>query len=73
LSESTVRHLIKDNFIETVAIGRRRLIVVDSYRKYLTDRQKAGPVDCRRNGFVPTVGRRRGSRVIDGRVIPPAV
>jgi hypothetical protein len=73
LGKTTVGHLIKDNILKTVAIGNRRLIVVESYRKLIADKQNAPPVDCRRNGDVPTVGRRRGSRVVDGRVIPPAV
>jgi hypothetical protein len=43
LGVSTVWAMIKDKRLETIAIGRRRLIVIDSYRR-LIEGQRATPV-----------------------------
>jgi hypothetical protein len=53
LGESTVWAMIHDGRLETIAIGRRRLVLIDSYRR-LIERQRTGPqLDARRNGVVP--------------------
>jgi hypothetical protein len=46
LGISTIWAMIKDERLETVAIGRRRLIVLDSYRR-LIDEQRSAPVQPR--------------------------
>jgi hypothetical protein len=43
LGESTVWKLIHDGQLETIAVGRKRLVVVESYRR-LIEAQRAAPV-----------------------------
>lgn len=58
LGQSTVWAMISDGRLETVAIGRRRLVLLDSYKR-LIEGLRAGPVaDCRRNSTVPPARRR---------------
>jgi len=57
-----VNELIAAGEIETVVVGARRLVIVDSYCRYL-DRQRAKPQDARRNkaGAIPAMGAKRSA------------
>ena len=48
LSEWTIWGMIARGELESVAVGRRRLVVVDSYRRLIDERRKAPPRDARR-------------------------
>jgi hypothetical protein len=54
--ESTVWKLIHDGDLETVAIGRRRLVLIDSYRRLIEKLRQGAPQDARRNSTVPSLG-----------------
>ena len=56
LSASSIWSLIAAGTLQTVAVGRRRLILLDSYRALIRTALGAPPVDCRRNGIVPKLG-----------------
>jgi hypothetical protein len=56
VSESTAWQWIKDGKIETVAIGARRLVVVESYRRLVAQKLEEPPADARRNSAVPSFG-----------------
>ena len=43
LGISTVWQMMKDGRLESVAVGRRRLVVIDSYRR-LIEEQREAPV-----------------------------
>jgi excisionase family DNA binding protein len=60
LGVSTVWAMIKDKRLEAIAIGRRRLIVIDSYRR-LIEGQRAAPVVTVMTAAMPR-GRPRQSR-----------
>jgi hypothetical protein len=56
LGQSTVWAMLHDGRLESIAIGRRRLVLIASYHQ-LIEQQRAGPPrDCRRNGAVPPLG-----------------
>jgi hypothetical protein len=57
LGVSTVWAMVKDKRLETIAIGRRRLIVIDSYRQ-LIEKQRAEP-EAHRKVANPPIGRGR--------------
>ena len=60
------RGMIARGEIETITIGKRRLVVIESYVKLVKARRAAPPEDARRNTAVPALGsRKRGD--------PPAV
>jgi hypothetical protein len=59
LGESTVWAMIHDRRLESVAIGRRRLVLIDSYRKLIERQRAAPPQDARRNTAVPRLGSKR--------------
>ena len=61
LGTTKIWELIRDGTLGTVTFGKRRLIVVDSYRRALA-RQRAAPGDARRNrsGAIPSLGSKRG-------------
>jgi hypothetical protein len=67
LGTTKIWELIRDGTLETVTFGKRRLILVDSYRRALA-RQRASPSDARRNkgGAIPSLGSKRGGP-------PPAI
>src|SRR5438105_6792918 len=56
LGESTVWAMIHDGRLETIAIGRRRLVLIDSYRRLIKQQRAEAPKDARRNGTVPPLG-----------------
>src|SRR5215472_6365435 len=58
LGESTIWVMISDGRLETIAVGRRRLVLVDSYRKLIEQQRNAPPADARRNEYVPRLGSR---------------
>jgi hypothetical protein len=59
LGESTVWAMIHDRRLETIAIGRRRLVLIESYRRLIEQQRAAAPQDARRNGAVPALGSKR--------------
>src|SRR5215471_12267590 len=62
LGESTVWAMIHDGRLESIAIGRRRLVLIDSYRRLIEQQRAAPPRDARRNSAVPPLGStRRGA------------
>jgi hypothetical protein len=60
LGVSTVWKMVKDNVVETVVIGRRRLIVIESYHR-LIERQRAIPVSAAESMPEGGRGRRKGT------------
>jgi hypothetical protein len=56
LGESTIWAMIHDGRLETIAIGRRRLVLIDSYRRLIKQQRAEAPKDARRNGTVPALG-----------------
>jgi hypothetical protein len=62
LSTSTTWDLIRQGRLTTVRSGRRRMIVVDSYRELIRELKALPQQDARRNNTVPALGsgRRRG-------------
>jgi hypothetical protein len=61
LSEWTIWGMISRGELESVAVGRRRLVIVDSYRRLIEER-RGQPADCRRNTAVPAAGERRARK-----------
>jgi len=59
LAPSSTWKLISQGKLETITIGRRRLIVVASRRRLVAEQQAAGPGDARRNDNVAPLGGRR--------------
>jgi hypothetical protein len=56
LGQSTVWAMLHDGRLESIAIGRRRLVLIASYHR-LIEQQRASPgQDARRNGTVPPLG-----------------
>jgi hypothetical protein len=47
---------IRDGTLETVTFGKRRLIIIASYRRALERQQRGPPTDARRNTVVPALG-----------------
>jgi len=62
LGKTKTWELIHDGTLKTIVIGRRRLIVLDSYRRLIAAQQTGPPGDARRNNTVPPIGssKRRG-------------
>lgn len=60
--KTKVWELIHDGTLETIVIGRRRLIVLDSYRRLIAAQQTGPSGDARRNSAVLPIGssKRRG-------------
>jgi hypothetical protein len=56
VGQTKIRELIRDGRIETVAIGKRRLVVVDSFRRLIQEELNGLPKDARRNDAVPALG-----------------
>jgi len=63
VGESTAWAMIARGEVETISIGKRRLVVVESYRRLVEERKALPPQDARRNNAVPALGsgRSRGS------------
>ena len=56
LGESTIWKMIHDCKLESIGIGRRRLVLLASYRQLIKEQQAGPPRDARRNGTVPALG-----------------
>ena len=56
---STAWALIAAGEIETIALGRRRLVVIESWRNYVARKLAAPPEDARRNNCVRPSARLR--------------
>jgi hypothetical protein len=61
LGESKTKQLIRDRTLETVAIGRRRLVLYESMERYIQS-LRGKPADARRNDAVPRAGSGRRGR-----------
>jgi hypothetical protein len=59
VADSTVWAMISRGELETISIGRRRLVVVESYRQLIAKKLAAPPEDARRNGYVPRLGSKK--------------
>jgi len=58
---STAWGLIAAGEIETIAVGRRRLVVIESWRNYVARKLTAPPEDARRNNRVRPSARLRST------------
>jgi hypothetical protein len=58
---STAWALIAAGEIETIAVGRRRLVVIESWRNYVARKLAAPPEDARRNNHVRPSARLRST------------
>jgi hypothetical protein len=58
LGESTIWAMVRDGRLKTFTVGRRRLVLVDSYRKLIEQQRDAPLADARRNECVPRLGSR---------------
>jgi hypothetical protein len=58
---STAWALISAGEIETIAVGRRRLVVIESWRNYVARKLAAPPQDARRNNRVRPSARLRST------------
>jgi hypothetical protein len=56
LGVSTVWKLIAEEELETISVGKRRLVVLDSYRRFVERKLAEAPQDARRNNCVPAAG-----------------
>jgi hypothetical protein len=56
VGESTGWSWANQGLIETVAVGKRRLVVVESYRRLIAQRLQEPQGDARRNAAVPALG-----------------
>jgi hypothetical protein len=63
LGESTIWAMIHDGRLESIAIGRRRLVLIESYRRLIEQQRAAPPRDARRNSAVPPLGSKRPGAV----------
>jgi hypothetical protein len=59
VADSTVWAMISRGELETISIGRRRLVVIESYRLLIAKKLAAPPEDARRNSAVPRLGSKR--------------
>lgn len=64
LGESTVWAMIRDGRLESIAIGRRRLVLIESYRRLIQQQLAAPPRDARRNSAVSPLGGKRHHPVL---------
>jgi hypothetical protein len=56
---SKILELIRERRLDTITIGKRRLVVVASYQKLIEQELAGPPKDARRNGAVPAAGSRK--------------
>ena len=56
LGHSKVWEMISSGEIETITVGKRRLVVVDSYRRLVARKLAEPRQDARRNAAVPALG-----------------
>jgi predicted DNA-binding transcriptional regulator AlpA len=56
LGQSTIWAMLHDGRLESISIGRRRLVLLDSYHRLIQQQQASLPQDARRNGTVPPLG-----------------
>jgi len=67
---STAWALIAAGEIETIAVGRRRLVVIESWRNYVARKLAAPPEDARRNNRVRPSARLRSKPIPAGEAAP---
>ena len=56
IGESTAWEMVRSGTVQTINIGKRRLVVLDSYRRFIDAQLAEPPKDARRNGTVPSLG-----------------
>ena len=56
IGESTAWEMVRVGTVRTISIGKRRLVVLDSYRQYIEAQLAQPPKDARRNSIVPPLG-----------------
>jgi hypothetical protein len=56
IGESTAWEMVRGGTVRTISIGKRRLVVLDSYRQYIEAQLAQPPKDARRNSMVPPLG-----------------
>jgi hypothetical protein len=56
LGKSTIWALIAKNELDAISVGHRRLVIIESYRRYVERQRAKPPQDCRRNKGVPALG-----------------
>jgi hypothetical protein len=63
MGATSARELFRHGEIDTVVVAGRRMIIVESYHRYV-ERQREKPQDARRNraGAIPAFGERPGRR-----------
>jgi len=66
VGESTAWAMIARGEVETITIGKRRLVVVASYRRLVEERKAQPPQDARRNNAVPALGSGRSRGTFGG-------
>jgi hypothetical protein len=59
IGESTAWQMVRGGKVQTISIGKRRLVVLDSYRQYIEAQLAEPPKDARRNRAVPSLGSRK--------------
>src|SRR5215470_10032682 len=59
LGESTILAMIGDGRLGSVAIGRRRLVLIESYRRLIAQQRAATPRDAPRNPPLPPLAIKR--------------
>jgi DNA-directed RNA polymerase alpha subunit len=60
LGESMIRTLMREGRLRTVAVGKRRLIIVRSYEEFVDELEAAPAQDARRNNAGLPFGSRKG-------------
>jgi hypothetical protein len=56
IGQSTAWGMARNGTIKTISIGKRRLVVLESYRQYIEAQLAEPPKDARRNSIVPPLG-----------------
>jgi len=56
IGESTAWEMVRGGTVQTISIGKRRLVVLASYRQYVEAQLAEPPKDARRNRTVPSLG-----------------
>jgi RNA polymerase alpha subunit len=56
IGESTAWDMVRGGRVQTISIGKRRLVVLASYRRYIEAQLAEPPKDARRNATVPSLG-----------------
>src|SRR5690348_13492412 len=72
VSDSTAWAMIARGEVETISIGKRRLVIVESYRRRVEKLKAQPPQDARRNKTVPPFGSGRSRGLFNDNETAPA-